>query len=441
MTDLALVSPAVPPPLPRPVPPPPPPVVAPPALPPPPVPLRLAAIACFTGRMRGFRKIIVRGALLQLATFGLYRFWLTTDARRFLWANTEIGGDSLEYAGTAMELFLGFLMAIALLVPVYVMLFIGSLELGVWSQLSSIGAVIFLTVFGQYAYYRARRYRLTRTVFRGIRFHQSGSAFGYALRSLLWGALTVLSLGLAMPWAQASLERYKLAHTHYGDWQGAFAGRGTRLFGRGIGLWLIVIVALVAAVAAGVKLIDPKVLALAATPAGAKNPKLGIEVLKIMSLGSAVVIVAGAVYPLLQAIVMRWWLEGLRFGPLDIATTLQKRRIVGAYLRCFGYVLLLMFALSFIMSMAIGIVAVAIKPDEEVMQNVVLGAAMPTYLIMALGGWAFYQMTIKLRIWRLAVDSISLSGFEAIETVQADTSLPSSALGEGLADALGAGGI
>jgi uncharacterized membrane protein YjgN (DUF898 family) len=441
MTDFALVSPDVPPPLPRPAPPPPPPVVAPPTVPPPPIPLQLAATACFTGRMQAFRKIIVRGALLQVVTFGLYRFWLTTDARRFLWANTEIGGDSLEYAGTAMELFLGFLMAIALLVPVYVMLFIGSLELGVWSQLSSAGALIFLTVFGQYAYYRARRYRLTRTVFRGIRFHQSGSAFGYALRSLFWGAVTIVSLGLAMPWAQASLERYKLAHTHYGDWQGEFAGRGTRLFAQGIGLWLIVIVALVAAIAVGVKFIDPKILALAATPAGAKNPKLGVEVAKIMGLGSAVMLVAGAVYPLLQAIVMRWWLEGLRFGPLDIATTLRKRRIVGAYLRCFGYILLLMFCLSIVMSMAIGVVAVAFKPTEDVMQNVAVGAAMPVYLIMALGGWAFYQVVIKLRIWRLAVDSISLAGFEAIETVQADASLPSSALGEGLADALGAGGI
>ena len=175
MSDLALVPPPVPPPARRPR--------RRPLLPPP-IPLRLGATGCFTGRMRAFRRIILRGALLQVVTFGIYRFWLTTDARRFLWANTEIGGDSLEYSGTAMELFLGFLMAIALLVPVYVLLFVGSLELGLVSQLSSVGAFAFLAVFGQYAYYRARRYRLTRTVFRGIRFHQSGSALAYALRSL-----------------------------------------------------------------------------------------------------------------------------------------------------------------------------------------------------------------------------------------------------------------
>jgi uncharacterized membrane protein YjgN (DUF898 family) len=300
---------------------------------------------------------------------------------------------------------------------------------------------VLLGVLGQYATYRARRYRLTRTAFRGIRLHQSGSALAYALRSLLWGVLTALTLGLAYPWAQASLERYKLAHTHYGEWQGEFAGSGTRLFVRGAALWLILIVAIVAAAVVGSKLVDPGALARAATPEGAKDPKTGIEILKLMGLVSGVAIVAGAVYMILQAIMMRWWLEGLRFGPLAIATTLRKRSILASYLRCFGYALLLLSALSFIMGLVIGIVAGAVKPPEDVMQLVAVGSSMVVYLVMAVGVWALYQMTIKLRIWRLAIDSISLAGFEAIEYVHADMSQPSSAVGEGLADALGAGGI
>src|SRR3979411_2726282 len=36
------------------------------------------------------------------------------------------------------------------------------------------------------------------------------------------------------------------AHTHYGEWQGKFAGSGTRLFVRGIGLWLMMIGSFVA---------------------------------------------------------------------------------------------------------------------------------------------------------------------------------------------------
>jgi hypothetical protein len=63
------------------------------------------------------------------------------------------------------------------------------------------------------------------------------------------------------------------------------------------------------------------------------------------------------------------------------------------------------------------------------------------YLSFAVCLWVIYQVTIKLGIWRMAVDSVGLAGFDAIERVRADDTRPSSAVGEGLADALGAGGI
>ncbi len=57
---------------------------------------------------------------------GIYRFWLATDIRRFLWSNTEVAGDGLEYIGTARELLLGFLIAIALLIPINGLFFLGA---------------------------------------------------------------------------------------------------------------------------------------------------------------------------------------------------------------------------------------------------------------------------------------------------------------------------
>ena len=72
----------------------------------------------FTGEAGAFWRLLLRGALLLAVTLGIYRFWLATDVRRFLWSNTEIAGESLEYNGTAAELLIGFLIAIALLVPI-----------------------------------------------------------------------------------------------------------------------------------------------------------------------------------------------------------------------------------------------------------------------------------------------------------------------------------
>src|ERR1043166_4996345 len=69
--------------------------------------------ARFVGKEESYWRLMIRGAVFLLLTLGVYRFWLATDQRRFLWANTEIAGDSLEYAGTARELLIGFLIAIA----------------------------------------------------------------------------------------------------------------------------------------------------------------------------------------------------------------------------------------------------------------------------------------------------------------------------------------
>src|SRR5690606_25302300 len=104
--------------------------------------------------------------------------------------------------------------------------------------------------------YRARRYRLTRTIYRGIRFHQTGSAARFAVRALGWWLATVATLGLAYPWARANLERYKMEHTHYGDMTCYFEGSALRLFLRGFLMWLVVIGPLVYALATVVQSIS-----------------------------------------------------------------------------------------------------------------------------------------------------------------------------------------
>jgi len=440
MTALALLAPTTPPPPIQPA------HVVPPPIPsarvaPPPIPLRLGASGCFTGRMQAFRRIMLRGALLRVVTLGLYRFWHTTDARCFLWSNTEIGGDSLEYSGTARELFLGCLMAIALLAPPYALLWaLTGSKFGVVARLSSAGALVFLGVLAQYATYRARHYRLTRTAFRGIGLHQSGSALAYLVRSLLWGMLSVLTLGLAYPWARASLERYKLAHTHYGSWNGKFAGSGAQLFIRGIGLWLVLVAAAVGCAVVVSQFVDLDAAVRALNDRAAETPETDLAVGMLALLGIGMVLLAAIAYPLLQAIVMRWWLEGLRMGPLAVATTLRTRSIVGAYLRCFLYATLLVIVVSVGVTVAVES-APALNVPDDVDQLVTTGGYAVIYLVMVLGLWVLHQTTVKLRIWRLAVDSISIAGFEAITNVRADSRRPGSAVGEGLFAALHAGGI
>jgi len=97
----------------------------------------------FRGEPRPFWRLLAHGAVLLMFTLGIYRFWLTTDIRRFLWSNTELAGESFEYTGTARELLLGFLIAIAILLPLYAGFFLVALRL---RELSSLLALLVLTV-------------------------------------------------------------------------------------------------------------------------------------------------------------------------------------------------------------------------------------------------------------------------------------------------------
>ena len=144
-------------------------------------------------------KIAVTDVLLTMATLGIYRFWGKTQTRRHLWSRTSFLDDSLEYTGTGRELFLGFLVAAAV-IGLLIAIRLGiewafAEELLALLILYSIQSVVLLFLI-YVAAYRARRYRLTRTQWRGIRFAQDGSSLRYALLAIGWAIVAILSLGV-----------------------------------------------------------------------------------------------------------------------------------------------------------------------------------------------------------------------------------------------------
>ena len=189
----------------------------------------------------GLVGLLSKNFFLTLITIGIYRFWAATRLRRYLWSNIQIAGDGLEYTGTGRELFLGFLVALAVLLPLSIVYIVAyRLALGNPALAGALQAtyVIALFVFLQVALFRSRRYRLSRTLWRGIRAGQTGSTWHYLGLYLGYGLLTVVTLGLALPWANVALERYKLNHTWFGDREMQVEVRGSGLFLR----WLLVLV-------------------------------------------------------------------------------------------------------------------------------------------------------------------------------------------------------
>ena len=139
---------------------------------------------------------------------------------------------------------IGFLIALAILVPVYLALFPGRPRGRASARRSpAFPLVAFFYLFGQFAIYRARRYRLTRTVWRGVRFWMSGSGWIYALQASLWGLLMIAYARSALPWRAAALERYKMRHSYSATCRAASRGSGSEFFKRGWWLWLLTPVA------------------------------------------------------------------------------------------------------------------------------------------------------------------------------------------------------
>lgn len=380
-----------------------PPQVPPPLLPPsapPPMPV------AFSGNRAEFLHLVKRGAWLEMVTLGFYRFWLVTDIRRHLWANTVIDGDAAEYTGRGKELLIGFLVALAILVPIYLGYFLVGLEAERFQAFASIPLIAFFYLFGQFAIYRARRYRLTRTVWRGVRFWMRGSGWIYALHASLWGVVVVLTIGLALPWRTAALERYKMRHSFYGDLQGSFEGRGWEFFKRAWWLWLLTPVALYI------------------------SPLLPF------------------VYAGFKAIEWRWWLSGIRFGDVRLESSLPKSALIGLYWKVIGWMAVLGVVFAIYMALCAALVA-SMSGDamSAFFKESEFARSIPLLVLAGIGYLAFVlAVNVVIRVylvrdlWVVVLGSVNISGIEAAAGVAARGEA-ANALGEGFADGLDVGGF
>jgi len=167
------------------------------------------------------QSIIFKGGILSLLTLTIYRFWMKTDQRRLIWRETRLDGDGFEYTGTPLELLVGSMIAIVILAFWFGVANLGLsfLQLAAWQNydLSILLFPILVSPLVAFAVYRARRYKLLRTKWRGIRFGMDGSAIKYAGRWLLWTIFQILTLGFLTPHKHMALERVMTTHMLYGD--------------------------------------------------------------------------------------------------------------------------------------------------------------------------------------------------------------------------------
>jgi uncharacterized membrane protein YjgN (DUF898 family) len=197
----------------------------------------------------GLLKLTIINFLLGLITLGIYRFWAKTNVRKHIWSSVHINGEPLEYTGTGMELFKGFLMVFLLFVLPYTLVATAAAFLpGAAAIIAGILQVAFIlaiyVLFG-FAIYKARKYQLSRTNWRGIRGTLVGSAMTYSL--LYFGSLMAkgMSMGWATPVMNTVLSEQITNDMRFGDAAFKFKGRAGPLYPTYALCWLLTLGAII----------------------------------------------------------------------------------------------------------------------------------------------------------------------------------------------------
>lgn len=175
----------------------------------------------FVGRRWALFWLALKTGFFTILTLGFYRFWMKTRLRRWYWSAMRPGGHPLEYVGDPLEKLLGFFIAVVVLtfyigiVNLLLMFVSFSVFNSSWlGYIASFGGVIPIWF---YARYRARRYVLARTRWRGVRFGLEKGAWGYAGRALVHWAVTILTFGILWPRMTFALEKYRTDRTFFGS--------------------------------------------------------------------------------------------------------------------------------------------------------------------------------------------------------------------------------
>lgn len=188
----------------------------------------------FVGRRGALFWLALKTGALTILTLGMYRFWMKTRLRRWYWSSIRPGGHPLEYVGDPIEKLLGFFIAVVILAfyigIVNLLLMFVSFSLFQGNGIAYLISFVGVIPIWFYATYRARRYVLGRTRWRGVRFGLERGAWGYAWRALLHWAITIVSVGLLWPRMTFWLEKYKTDRTFFGSARLHQGGRWQMLY-------------------------------------------------------------------------------------------------------------------------------------------------------------------------------------------------------------------
>ncbi|MEO1206460.1 MAG: DUF898 family protein [Pseudomonadota bacterium] len=395
--------------------------------------------------------------VLRIVTLGIYSFWGRTEVRQRLWASVRFKKEPLVYTGTGQELLFGFLIIfVVVLLPILLLTTIIVFAFGPDSPAAA--AIQLAIYFGVFlligmGIYRAQRYRLSRTTWRGIRGSLTGNSATYAWTHF-WTLLLILpTLGWIVPWRSTKLQGIITSNTHFGDRAFQFSATAGPLYKSFAVLWLGVAAIFIV----GSSVISGAVMSATSTgvPGGINAPTPEAEAAKqLVGLTVFVVLVGGYLFYL----VMGAWYRARMINHFADATTFEGGQFTGRVKGLgllwidFSNLIILLFgvllvgggiaALFFGLGIAQPLVPVDPNTGEPGPAQLAQMAqfVLPISLVIIAVAFTLFSPVTQARSMGYLVEHLSLDGHIPVEDILQSTA-EQSKTGEGLAQAFDVDGF
>jgi uncharacterized membrane protein YjgN (DUF898 family) len=399
----------------------------------------------FHGSWREFAPIALTNIALTIVTLGIYRFWGTTRERQYFWGQTQFIDERLEWTGKGLELFFGFLLAIAVIfTPYIILLFAGAALManGYVGTAIIMGFVVIMAIFTLLgiAIFRGLRYKLSRTYWHGIRGGSNDNGIQYGL-GYVWKTIAgYLSIGLLVPWSMVQLWNDRWGKMSFGQHQFSATSKAEGLLPRFLLFYVSPIIMFGIIFAAGLFLAG--IIAATGSLNSGAQPPIWIGIL-IVPVILAIYLVIPAIWLVYYALFYRTVIGGLKMHSLEFEFSARTKDwlklLLGDAALWLGMALAAVSLASVIlipMGYFSGLTApVAGVPNPALQAAISIGFFVTFVLPLALIG-----PFLRYRHWKFFINHMQAFGeINLAELAQSDTKV--SRHGEGLLDAFDVGAI
>ena len=169
---------------------------------------------------------------MTVITLGIYYPWAKAKKMNYYYSNTKIFDTYFQFHGIGTEIFLGLLKALGVFILLdffYEGIIIGIFEKWTFYLIWILYFLIFFLII-IFASVGSRRYRMTRTSWRGIRFHFLGTVKETSIIILKGWILNLLSFGIYYPFYLNHFHSYWNSKTFFGKTNFSYFGNAREIF-------------------------------------------------------------------------------------------------------------------------------------------------------------------------------------------------------------------